>query len=275
VTPEYHETMGIRLLAGRWLAESDQRGSDAVAVVSRAFANTFLGGASPIGLRIRPFYQGAPVTVVGLVETTVHHSRMVPANGEVYVPVSQVPENRSRSSWTFLVRTRDAPQVAMPAIRDVAASVDRAVAVPRLETIEQLLSRDVDLPRMRTVLFASFGGLALLLAGLGVYGVAHYGAMQRTQEIGIRKALGAGNRHVILLVIRQSMSAVLAGLAIGFAGALALTQLLAKLLFEVTPHDPVAFAAIVVVVLAVTLAASYLPARRAAAIDPVTALRYQ
>jgi putative ABC transport system permease protein len=206
----------------------------------------------------------APIHYQGLESQTWH---------EIYLPARQVAAREILPRFVFSVRTREEPSALIPTIRSIASAVDKEQPIFDMRVMQDLISDSIQLPRSRTILFTCLGGLALLLAAVGVYGVLHYSIVQRTKEIGVRIALGAQGRDIIGLILRQSMGPVFAGLALGLAGALALTQLLVKLLFQVQPRDPATLFQVAVTVSAAALLAGYLPARRAARIQPTVALR--
>jgi putative ABC transport system permease protein len=191
---------------------------------------------------------------------------------QVYSPLDQDTQNE----MTFVVRADAAPAASLErAIRAEMKSLDPALPPANFRTIESLVSNAVARPRFSAVLLGLFAATALVLTAIGRYGVVAHATAQRTREIGIRIALGAGGRNVLALVIRQGMWPALLGLAIGLAGALALTRLLTNQLYEVKPTDPLTFVTAAAVLLLVALAACYVPARRATRIDPMTALRYE
>ncbi len=188
-----------------------------------------------------------------------------------YLPASQSPLN----DMTLLVRTASDPQSIVPALRQAVWSIDPNQPISSVSTLEQIVSTSIAQPRLNMLLMMLFGGLALVLSAVGIYGLLSYAVTQRTQEMGIRMALGANVTDVLKLVLKQGMLLALIGEAIGLAGAFALTRLMSGLLFGVTPTDTSIFAGVVVVLTLTALLACYLPARRATKVDPLVALRYE
>ncbi|HEX5432820.1 MAG TPA: FtsX-like permease family protein, partial [Candidatus Angelobacter sp.] len=187
-----------------------------------------------------------------------------------YVPYDQLPLS---STLTLIVRTKGNPQGLVSLVRSEMASVAPNIPLYNIETMEQYLASSSAQARFNTVLLGIFASLALLLAAVGLYGVVSYSVSQRTQEIGIRMALGAKKRDVLRMVVGQGLKLALIGVAIGILGALALTRLLTSMLYSVKPTDPLTFTAVSLVLIAVALLACYIPARRAARVDPMVALR--
>jgi len=269
-TPEYFRTMGIPLRQGRLFGEQERSGSEAVAIINDTMARRFWPGMDPIGHRIR-FMGGNPMTIVGIVGDIRHNGPAREAGPQLYIPYEQWP-----SALLFLaVRTVSDPLRLASAVRAEIRQMDPGLPVARLRTMEQALSDWVAGPRIITMLLGSFAAFALVLACMGLYGVTAYSISQRTHEVGVRMALGAGRLDVLRLVLGDAMLLVLPGLAIGLAGAFAVTRVLSSLLYRVTATDPTIFTAVPVLLAAVAVLAGYLPARRAARIDPVEALRYE
>lgn len=274
VTPEYLSTMGLSMRSGRWFTSADKAGSPLVAVVGTRFARKYFGGRSPIGrLILPPNFADTPVEIVGVVASVHYQGLERQTWDEIYLPAHQIAAREVLPRFVFSVRTQEEPAALIPTIRSIASAVDKEQPIFDIRVMEDLISDSIQLPRSRTILFACLGGLALLLAAVGVYGVLHYAIVQRTKEIGVRIALGAQGRDIIALVLRQCLRPVFAGLALGLAASLGLTQLLAKVLFEVQPRDPATLFQVAVTVSAAALLAGYLPARRAARIQPTVALR--
>jgi putative ABC transport system permease protein len=209
--------------------------------------------------------------IVGVVGDVKYDRLDAEAGDEFYVPHTQVP-----LTWMRLVVRGTGNLTNMAAaLRAAVASLDKDLPVSNLRTMEQVLAESVAQPRFRTLLLGVFAGLALILAAVGLYGVMTYSVAQRTDEIGIRMALGAERRDVLELVVGQGMTLVLTGVAIGLAAAFAVTRVLSSLLYGVTATDPTTFLAVSLLLAAVALLACYIPARRAAAVDPIVALRYE
>ena len=191
----------------------------------------------------------------------------------MYVPVEQA--SNIESDPTIVVRTALDSGAAAAELRGVVSAIDRTVPVDRIETMEQLVSGSVAQPRFRTIILAAFSMLALVMASIGIYGVMNYLVIQRTREFGIRLSVGATPSDVLRLVLGRAAVLIGAGTCLGLAGSALLVRLIAKLLFGTAPLDPLTFAAVPVLLAAVALAASYIPARRATRIDPMVALRYE
>jgi predicted permease len=281
VTPGYFQAMGIRLRRGRLLTADDRAGAPLVMVVNETLAREAWPGADPIGKRIACCEQGpdgGPMwkTVVGVVADVRAHGLGAELQPEFYLPMAQAPA----AAWQWLDRTMtlalrssgDVPTVAA-AMRDAVSSVDRSLPVYTIETMDDRRADSLAASRFSTLLLTTFAGLALLLAAVGVYGVISYGVSQRTQEIGIRVALGAGDGNVLRLVVGHAAQLTGVGLLLGLTGALALSRVIAGQLFQVSPTDPPTLATGIVLLAFVAVLAAALPARRAARVDPAVALR--
>jgi predicted permease len=289
VTSDYFRTLEIPLVSGRAFTRADERialpliryyeqqpfpsGYDLpqpapVAVVSESMAREFWPGEDPIGRRFR-LMLSPWITVVGVVKDVRHTGLDREFMSDVYLPFSQEP----RSMMTLVVRTSADPASFIPAIRDAIRDFDRDLPIVRLMTMDDLIGTSVARRRFNALLLGLFGGVALVLSLIGTYGVISYGVAQRTQEIGIRAALGARAGHVLRLVLGRAMRLTLAGIALGLAGAFWLTRVLTDLLFGVEPHDPATFALIALLLALVSLVASYVPTRRALRVDPIRVLR--
>jgi predicted permease len=275
ITPGYFETMGVSLLRGRDFSDRDGAQQERVCIINQSIARQFFPGVDPIGKRLKlgRNTDNAPwLTIVGVAGDVRGFALEVKPKPQVYSPLDQDTQNE----MTFVVRADAAPAASLErAIRAEMKSLDPALPPANFRTIESLVSNAVARPRFSAVLLGLFAATALVLTAIGLYGVVAHATAQRTREIGIRIALGAGGRNVLALVIRQGMWPALLGLAIGLAGALALTRLLTNQLYEVKPTDPLTFVTAAAVLLLVALAACYVPARRATRIDPMTALRYE
>jgi predicted permease len=278
VTAGYFESLGMRLREGRFLKDTDGAGQPAVAVVSEAFVRKFLPRTDPIGVRFK--YAGMdPVnptfTIVGVVGDVHFEGLTHPADPQVYVPFLQAPF-RALQTVSVVARAADPRQQAQvaEALRDAVRRADPDVPID-MSSLDALVAGSVADRRLLLTLVAAFAGLALVLAATGIYSVLSQAVAQRTAEIGIRMALGADAAMVIRLMLRSAMTSVLAGAAIGVAGAIAGMRLLGSFLFEVEPLDPGAFGAAAAVLIAVALLAAYIPARRATRVDPLSALRSQ
>jgi len=274
VGPDYFRALGIPLIRGRYFTEHDDQGSTAVAIVSEGFARRFFPRDNPIGKRIK---QSAPglgnnwMEIVGVVGNVKYLGLTADTDAAYYMPFAQGYGPRM-----FLVaRTAgDAARVA-PELRNRIQSIDPGLTLAQIGTMEQALSRSVSQPRFDAMLLGLFAGIALLLAAVGIYGLIAYSVAQRTHEIGVRVALGAGRADVVGMVIRQGASLAAIGIGLGLAGAAGLTRFLATMLFGVGSTDALSFLAAAAGLLLVVVLASFVPARRATKISPIVALRYE
>ncbi len=273
VTPGYLQTMQIPLLKGRELTTQDVADVEPVALISETFARRYWPGGDPLGKRIKfPGSAARPQpwrTVVGVVRDVKQYGVDKESTMQLYLPQAQSPV-----SWlTLAVRTTGNPALMLNAVRDAIRSVDPDQAVFEVATMEGLLAESIAKRRFVMLLLAVFAALALALAAIGIYGVMAYTVAQRTQEIGIRMALGAQTRDVLRLVVGQGMRLALFGVGIGLIAAIGLTRLMTTLLFGVSATDLLTFALIAAVLMFVALLACWVPARRAAKVDPMIALR--
>jgi predicted permease len=276
VSPDYINTLGIPLLRGRTFTEADNQNAPHVALVNAKLAKQFFPNEDPLGKRFmygHPSDKKAPdwYTIVGVVGDTKLYGLANPARLEVYNSSLQDP----RSDMELIVKSKADPAALTSSIREVVQAIDKDQPIFAIVTMNELVSDSVATRRITLVLLGLFSGLALILGAIGIYGVISYSVAQRTHEIGIRAALGAQRRDVLRLVMGAGTKIVLFGIAFGIAGALALTRLMASLLFEVKPADFTTFTAVTVLLALVALAASYVPARRAMRVDPIVALRYE
>ena len=274
VAPDFCETLGITLLAGRGLGTADAAGATPVAVVNEAFARRFFAGADPIGrhVGIGRREDGPPLEVVGLVRDGKHGSLREEPKPMLYVPHAQLTDDFG--PLTFYVRARGEPLALAQAVRQALRRVDPKLPVNDLRPMRTLVDESLFAERLSSGLSAAFGLLATLLAATGLYAVLAFGVARRTREIGVRMALGAARGEVVGLVLRDLLGMAGAGIAVGLPLAVALGQALRSQLFGLTPADPPTLAAATALLLAVTLAAGYLPARRATRLDPAQALRH-
>ena len=278
VTPEYFRAMGIPLLQGRDFTEGDTTNSTLVVIVNEAFAKQVFANENPLGQRLGigdGWWRDGdhlPREIIGVVKSVRQMDLAQPPMPEIYVPHSQ-------SLWDYglnlVVRTRVMPASLIPTVRSVVWGLDKDQAIGEVSTMEQIVTQSVSSQRFNAGLFGGFAALAMILAAIGIYGVLAYSVNQRTREIGLRMALGAERSDVLRLILRQGMTLAVAGMALGLAGALALTRVLRSLLFGVSATDPFTFVWITLLLTALAFLACYWPARRAARVDPMEALRYE
>ncbi|HET9702480.1 MAG TPA: ABC transporter permease, partial [Vicinamibacterales bacterium] len=279
VTPQYFSVINVPFHAGRTFTDADTRQGEFVMIINETLARAAFGTEDPIGKRIS-CCEGGPgkphwKTVVGVVADVKSRGPAQPPRPEFYLPLMQIPD----VAWTWIGRslviaTRGDDVAAMTtAIRGAVAAVDSTLPVFRIWTLDEGLGRIMAQARFNTLLMSLLAATGLVLAALGIYSVIAWLATQRTREIGVRMALGASARDVIAMMSAHGLKPVIAGLAIGFAGALATTRLLQNQLFEVEPRDPATLAGTAVVLLIVGVAAAAIPAWRATRIDPSSALR--
>jgi putative ABC transport system permease protein len=283
VLPGYFATMRLPIVRGRAIGTGDDLAAPRVVMVNEVLADRFWPGEDPIGKRIRfdrpgPGEEPEWLTVVGVAKNARQHDWAAPPDAEVYLPYLQNRRYLESTSGPFtyltlVVRTLGDPAALAPAVRATVGSLDRAVPVAEVQAMERVVADATAEPRFYLLLLGIFAAVAILLAAVGIYGVMSYAVSRRTQEIGVRMALGAGRSNVLRLVVGQSLTVAAAGAAAGLAGAWGLTRLMSGLLFGVQPTDPLAFAGAAAVLVAVALVAAYLPARRAARIDPLRVLR--
>jgi putative ABC transport system permease protein len=270
-TPGYFQAMRVPLVRGRLLDDRDSRQAPPVALVSRSLARHYWPGTDPVGDHVTVRWEGRARTVeiVGVVVDVRHDGLDRPPREEVFLPFAQAPFG----SMTFVVRTAGDPAGGIQAATDAIWAVDSLQTIYDTATVDRLVSASLK-PRRFTLLMLGVSALiALSLTLAGVYGVMAVTTRQRTREIGVRVALGAGRRDIVRMVIGQGLQPVLAGAVIGLTGALAAGRVLEGLLFETTPFDPTTIAGVAVLLVAAAAAACYLPARRATRVDPLIALR--
>lgn len=272
VMPGYFEAMKVPLIEGRFLAEHDNLQSPHVVVINDVVARNVFPHENPIGRHLRMGFNGFSGEIIGVVQHTSHLTLDSAPVEEVYTPYLQAP---FWNQLSLTVRTASAPLALAQPIQELVQSMDENQPVAKIRPMNDVADASVAAPRFRTVLLGTFGLTALLLGAIGLYGVMSYSVTQRVHELGVRMALGATRSQVIKLVLKEGLQLTLAGLAIGLVGALALTHLLSSMLYEVGPTDPLTFAGVSVFLAAIALLASYLPAQRAAKVDPMVALRYE
>jgi putative ABC transport system permease protein len=272
VTTDYFRTLQVPLRRGRDFSERDTADVPFTAIINESLARAlwpaYPNGLDPVGQHIRIGIKPNPVEVVGIV-ADMHQVLEKDPLPAVFRPFDQYP----LESAGFLVRMAGDPLQYVRSIRDQVLALDRDQPISSVQTMDDLMEAEGGERRAPLMLLGCFAGAALLLAVIGIYGVIAYSVAQRTQEVGIRRALGAQDADILGMVVRQGLALTLAGVALGIAGALALTRLLSDLLFRTKAIDPVIFAGVALLFILVAFAASYIPARRAAKIDPMAALR--
>jgi putative ABC transport system permease protein len=266
VTPDYHSALKIPLRNGRFFSATDRKGGSPVVIINDAAAKKYFPGENPIG---RPFTVDGDRTVVGVVGDVHQASLETEPLREAYVPMAQA----SVSGGELVIRTASHPYDVLPAVKAAVFAVLPDVPLRNVRTMEELIARQVAQRKVTMLLLGLFGLLGLVIAGVGVYGVMAYVVSQRTREIGVRIALGATRSTVVGMVLLDASVLVTAGLAIGGVAAWYLTAAAKAFLFRLEPTDPRAFAAAAASLLVAALVASVIPARRAASVDPMVALR--
>ena len=269
VTPDYIAAMGIPLLAGRNLASADREGAPLVTLVDEVAAKQLWPNENPIGQRIRFVWLEEWITVVGVVGAVKRDSLNAPALSSLYRPMRQ----GFPSSMRLVARAELDPASLAASVRSAVSAVDANVPVSDIRTLDELVAASAARPRFTMLLLGVFAGVALLLGAVGIYGVIAFAVARRTREIGVRMALGAESGSVLRMVMREGGTLALIGVVLGLAGAFAVSRLLAGLLYGVTPSDPLVFVTVPVLLTAVALIASLIPAMRAAHVDPLVALR--
>jgi predicted permease len=282
ITPDYLRTMKIPLVQGRNFTASDNDSSAPVALVSRSFVHVWLHDQNPLGKRVRlgkardlASEQNPWFTIVGVVND-VRHDGARWLQGELLVPFDQHQRYHVPITQRYLVmRSKGDPVLAVQQLRRLVAGMDGSQPLNSVATMDQLISRSMTSERTLMFLITTFAVLALALAAIGIYGVLSFWVNQRTREIGIRLALGADQKNILSVVLREGIKLTAIGLVIGVPLAMGLTNLLPNVLYGVGRHDPVTFVVIALILGAVATLACYIPARRAAKVDPMVALRYE
>ena len=274
VTPDYFRTMGIPLLSGRDFNDADAKDSPNVTIIDERLAREYWPNESPVGKRVRfgPPEDNEPWhTIVGVVGTVRHQRMQEDTRKSVYLPHQKIPVG----GLALVLRTTSNPQELTGAIRREVAQLDSDLPVSEVATMEEVVAESIWQPRLYATLFGAFAAGALLLALIGIYGVMAFLVQTRTHEIGVRMALGATTRDVFKLIVGRGMKLTAVGVVIGVGGAIALTRLMHSLLFNTSATDPVTFILISLLLSIAAFLACYLPARRAAKVDPLIALRYE
>jgi predicted permease len=286
ITPNYFKALRIPLRQGRYFTEGDSGSSPAVALINETMARQYFPNKDPIGELLTLSNLGGaelgdqPRQIVGVVGDVRDGDLIEPVPPGVYVPDSQVPDGRMRFfnrilPVNFVIRTGVDPLGMASAVKREILAVDSEQPLFYVRSLEQIKADSISGQKFQMILVGIFSAAALILAAVGIYGVMAYSVSTRMGEIGIRMALGARSRDVLKLIIGQGLILALLGLALGLAGALALTRLIAGLLFGVSATDPLTFVVVALLLILVALLASYLPARRATKVDPLLALRHE
>ena len=283
------QTIGARLKAGRLFDEHDSGDSQPVALVNEAFARRYLEGENPVGKILwlqpppelmppdgrRPDRLAPRRVIVGVIGDIKNGALNRPAEPCVFAPLRQYKNEGWMYPVRIALRTSGDSLALAAVVRDQVRSLDRDQPVAEVFTMEQLIERSGSGSRFEALLLGGFAGLALMLAVVGIYGVVSYSVAQRTREIGVRCALGAGRRDILRLILGHGTRLIVAGMLLGLVGALGLTRFLSSLLFGVSAADPVTYAIVGATLSAAAIAACYVPARRATRLDPLAALRYE
>lgn len=271
VSANYFATMEIPLVRGRDFNDSDSRGAPRVAIINQTFARRYWPDQDPIDKRVRLVREKVEVQVVGVVGDARSFPAGMDPQPHIYYPYAQA----ARWATFFVVRTSGDPGALLETVKSRIWSVDPSASIGRSRTMQEQMSRPLRDPKFYMSLMGIFAGLALMLAVIGVYGVLSYATAQRTHEIGVRLALGAQRGDILRLVLLRGMLLAVVGATLGAVGALGLTRFLAGMLFGMKANDPLIFAAVAIGLMGVALVATYIPARRAAKVDPLVALRYE
>jgi predicted permease len=271
---------------GRAFTERDTGGATPVVIINATMARRYWPDADPLGQRITmgkglgPEFEDPARQIVGIVADVRENGLDQPAPAVIYTPAAQMSDALTKLAnavlpVTWIVRTSSSPMAFTSAIQREFFTADPLIAIARLRTMDQVVEQSLARQSFNMVLLTIFGGVALLLAAIGIYGLMSYSVEQATHDIGVRLALGAGRREILTLVLGRGMRLAGLGLAIGVASAIGAVRVLARLLFGVRPLDPIAFAVVVSALGVIALLACYLPARRAMAVDPIVALRQE
>ena len=277
ITPDYFRAMATPLLKGRAFNSQDTKDSLPVVIVNDVLAAKYFPDGKALGQQItlNNLEDGkptAPKEIIGIVGGSRHESLAVAPLPEFYIPAAQDPERR----MDVVIRTTASDPVGLQtSLRNIVHEFDKDLFVPTLEPLETRIGLTLSRPRFNMMLLGAFAGVALILAGIGIYGVIAYTVAQRTREIGIRMALGAQRIDMLTMILRQSFAVIGIGLVAGIFGALAVTRLMSSLLYGVSASDLSIYAIVTIVLSGAALVATYFPARRAMAVDPMVALRYE
>lgn len=282
VTPDYHKVMRIPVQLGRELSERDDEHAPIVAVIDSSFSQKYFPVENPIGKRINLGFLDMQAEIVGVVGHVEHWGLGSKAHenlqAQLYLSVWQIPDRfwpLLANGGSYVARTAGAPLGIVSSLRDAAQRADSSAVVYGVRRMDDIVAGSIATQRMAMMLLSVFSGLALVLSAIGIYGVISYLAGQRTQEIGVRIALGATSADVLRLVLGEGMRITLIGVGIGLVAALGLTRLITKMIYGVGATDPITFGGVAILLTGVALLACYIPARRAMRVDPIVALRYE
>ena len=278
VTANYFETLGVPLLQGRLIRPADNEKSPSVVVINATMAHVYFPNESPLGRRMQigatPDNQIPTMEIVGVVGDVTQGLGLEP-KAEMYIPYQQLDQLLPIFQMSIVLRTAGDPYLQATALRSALAEIDPNQPLVKVRTMEDNMAATVAQPRFRTWLIGIFAALALTLAAVGIYGVTSYSVTQRTSEIGIRVALGAQPADIFRILVGEGLRFALIGVAVGLVATLVLTGLLASFLYGVSASDPLIFSSVAVLLIAISAAASFFPARRATRVDPVVALRHE
>jgi predicted permease len=281
VSPDYFRALGIPLIKGRFFSPSDRVEGEKdpmIVIINDTMAREYFGGKDPIGRRIQtgdPNPSSPWETIVGVVGDVKYSGLDSGPEPAIYVPYNENAWVGWGREMYLVVRSSGSAREVVPAIRTQLASMDGALPLAQVRTMDELLDESLVQQRFRTWLSSGFAGLALLLSAIGIYALMSYSVNQRTREIGVRVALGAQRSNVLGMVLTEGLKLLLFGLLLGWIGAFSATRVMRSLLYSTSPTDAVSFVATSLVLIAVALLACYIPARRAAKVDPMVALRYE
>jgi len=276
VSAGYLKTMGVPLISGRWIEDRDREGAPGAVVVNSSFARTYFPNQSPLGQHLQLGSSPSPdvpwMEIVGIV-ADVKQSLASESSSEMYFPYRQADQVLPVTTLSLVVRTAGTPLALAQSLRSVVHDIDANQPITAIRSMDENVAQSISQPRFRTVLLAVFAGIALVLAAVGIFGVMAYSVAQRTRELGLRIALGASRGRVLQLVLVHGVRLTLVGVAIGLAATFLLTRYVSSLLFNVPAYDPMTLVGVVAALIAISLCACYLPARRATLVDPIVALR--
>lgn len=277
VSPGFLSALGAPLRKGRMFTDQDDAAHPQVAVVDDEMVRRYWPHEDPIGRRIFFEDSNSPdsarhyIQVIGVVGHTMHEALDADPRVQLYLPYAQNPQR----GMSLVVRTASDPEGVFPAVRAAVQNIDRDIPISRVQTMQNLVEASVGPRRLSMWLLGAFAGIAMFLAALGIYGIMSYAVAQRRRDIGVRIALGAEQRDVLALILRQGMTLAAVGIGAGALGALALTRLIRSQLYGVSASDPLTFIAVILLLAGTALAATWIPALRATRVDPAVALRQE